>query len=76
MVPLNSYVILEPVQETVSRGGILLPENKQANKGKVLSCSNTIIGLKKGDIVLFEPYSATEHSKKLFVKFENLLGKL
>ena len=63
--PLKNMVILEAISaEEKTEGGIILPEtvdNKKPEQGKVIAVNNgKVLGIKKGDVVLFLKYSQTE----------------
>ena len=63
--PLKNMVILEAVSaEEKTEGGIILPDtadNKKPEQGKVIAVNNgKVLGIEKGDIVLFLKHSQTE----------------
>jgi chaperonin GroES len=73
LVPLNDYVILEPVKaETMTASGIVIPDTaskEKSKKGKVISVGPgknvegklvPLEGVKIGDIAYFREYSQTE----------------
>ncbi len=73
LVPLNDYVILEPVQaETMTASGIVIPDTaskEKPKKGKVISVGpgkmvdgklTALEGVSVGDTAYFREYSQTE----------------
>lgn len=83
--PLYERIVIEPIEQTTSAGGIVLPQkiNKEIARGKVVAvgqgrmllqggfCAPTV---KEGDVVLYQLYSGinVEHAgKKLALLVES-----
>lgn len=68
--PLHDRVLIERVEEEVSTGGIVIPDNAKekpsrgkvvaTGKGKVVDGKVLPLDVKEGDIVLFGKYGGTE----------------
>lgn len=70
--PLRDQILLEPLREERKKGGIILPETvekERPEKGKVIavgpgrtdeSGKRILLGVKKGDVVLFSKYGPHE----------------
>ena len=71
--PIGEWVVIEPLKEEVTPGGIILPDKvkEKVKKGKVLEVGPGVphnvrdpelykIPVKEGDIVIFQPYSPTK----------------
>ena len=71
LIPLEDHIIVKPlVQESTTKSGIILPENKEKpSKGEVVAVgagkilengSRASVDVKVGDIVYFAKYSIDE----------------
>lgn len=83
--PLGDRVLLEPIEEEMTRGGIMLPEaaKEKPQKGRVLSVGpgerddqgkRIPLDVKDGDVVMFAKYAGTEikvDGKKLLIMKES-----
>ncbi len=69
--PLHDRVLVEHIEEEVTSGGIVIPDNakEKPSRGKVLAVGEgkihpdgkkTPLSVKKGDVVLFGKYAGTE----------------
>lgn len=69
--PLHDRVLVERIEEEVTSGGIVIPDNakEKPSRGKVLAVGSgkchpdgktTPLSVKKGDVVLFGKYAGTE----------------
>lgn len=87
--PLHDRVLVERVEEEVTSGGIVIPDNakEKPSRGKILAVGNgkhhpdgkvTALCVKVGDVVLFGKYSGTEvkiEGKDLVVmREEDIMG--
>jgi len=61
--------------ETITAGGIIIPETKKenSNKGKVISIGEEVNSIKEGDFVFFNKFTGAEIE---FEKFKYLVLKL
>lgn len=69
--PLHDHVVVEPIEETVSIGGIVIPDTADKERpvqgviyavghGKVVDGKTLPMDVKVGDTVLFGKYAGTE----------------
>ena len=69
--PLHDHVVVEPIEEIVSLGGIVIPDNADKERpvrglvyavghGKIVDGKLSPVDLTVGDTVLFSKYSGTE----------------
>jgi chaperonin GroES len=87
--PLYDRVLIERIEEEVTKGGIVIPDNakEKPSRGKVISVGEGKVldngeirklAVKKGDIVVFGKYAGTEikvNGKDLVVmREEDVLG--
>jgi len=90
--PLADYVIVEPIEETTTKSGIVIPETaekEKPQKGKVIAVGagrieengkRIPVEVKKGDIVLFKKYAPDEvkieGKEYLVIKEEDIIAKV
>lgn len=79
---LNNRVLIKPLVETVTKGGIIIPGKKdeKPDKGIVINTCREA-GLDKNDIVMYNKYTAvplkdSEGNEYVLVKHEDLYAKL
>lgn len=69
--PLHDRVLIERIEEEVTSGGIVIPDNakEKPSRGKIIAVGNgkrqdngdvVAMDVKVGDVVLFGKYSGTE----------------
>ena len=69
--PLHDHVVVEPIEETVSLGGIVIPDTADkerpirgtvfaVGKGKMVDGKHFPVDVAVGDTVLFSKYAGTE----------------
>ena len=57
IIPVNKKILLKPIEETKTEGGIYLAENEQFDlvKAEVIALGEKVeLKLNKGDVVLFD----------------------
>jgi len=88
--PLHDRVLVERIEEEVTSGGIVIPDNakEKPSRGKIVAagkgkrCKDTgefcALEVKEGDIVLFGKYSGTEvkveGKEYLVMREEDIMG--
>ncbi|HCU05710.1 MAG: co-chaperone GroES [Gammaproteobacteria bacterium GWE2_42_36] len=87
--PLHDRVLVERIEEEVSKGGIVIPDNAKekpsrgkvlaAGKGKILDDGSVkALDVKVGDVVLFGKYAGTEvkldGKEYVVMREEDLMG--
>ena len=73
---LGKKVLIEvSAPETVTAGGIIIPESKKesSNKGKVVSVGEEVTSIVEGDFIFFNKFTGAEIE---FEKFKYLVLKL
>ena len=58
LTPLHNRVLVEPIKETVTKSGILLPENKERPVTGIVVVGNDEV--KKGEKILFSLFGLDE----------------
>lgn len=56
--PLADNVLIEPIEETTTSSGIIIPDTmkEKPEKGKVLAVGEFVDGIEIGDVVLFQKW--------------------
>lgn len=82
VVPVNDHVLIEKVQQTKTKSGLILPErdDNAVHKGVVVGAATSVEQVDLGDLVIIDKYSGktleVEGKKYTLVKEKEILGRL
>jgi co-chaperonin GroES (HSP10) len=67
ILPIGTRIIVKRIEETMTRGGLLLPEKskEQALIGEVIRCGDQCDFVHEGDMVMFGQFSGKEFANSL-----------
>ena len=75
--PVHDYVLVKPVKQETSAGGLILSETNQGVvMGVVEAVGPEVKDVKVGDGVMMKKFSGVEVKDKLMVKEEEILAKV
>jgi chaperonin GroES len=87
--PLHDRVLIERIEEEVTSGGIVIPDNakEKPSRGKIIAAGNgkkmdsgevRPLDVKEGDVVMFGKYAGTEikidGGEYIVMREEDLIG--
>lgn len=81
IIPLENYIVVEPIKESVVEGGVYVPQdiNERPMRGKVLKVGSKA-PVVEGEVVVFKKWADQsvkyEGKEYLLVKIEDLIGKV
>jgi len=75
--PLGNKLVIEPIKETVSKGGIIIPGKKDElpNKGKVIAIGELVPAKLEGKTIYFNRHvtiKLEEQESQVIIKLEDV----